>query len=80
MTADARPDRTEYPSTRILRNNPGMVRDCYWDGDFFVIRQISAAPNGIDELRIKAFRFDPEETVILLDELSEGPAKPRTDI
>lgn len=56
----------EFTPSTMLRNNPGMIRDCFWDGDWFVIRQISADPaNGQDGMKIKVFRLSVEEANIL---------------
>jgi hypothetical protein len=49
-----------------------MIRDCYWDGDYFVIRQIMADPqNGIDSVKIKAFRLDEFEARLIFEELKK---------
>jgi hypothetical protein len=56
------PQKPEFIPSTMLRNNPGMIRDCYWDGDYFVIRQIMADPaNGQDGMKIKIFRLGPDE-------------------
>jgi hypothetical protein len=63
----------EYTPSVMLRNNPGLIRDCFWDGAYFVVRQIKADPqNGQDAMGIKTFRFDQKEAVILLRVLQGG--------
>ena len=49
-------EMSEYQETLVLRNNPGMIRDVFWDKDTLVIRQIKADPsNGQGGISIKVF-------------------------
>lgn len=62
----------EFTPSGMLRNNPGMIRDCFWDKDWFVIRQISAdSDNGQDGLKIKTFRLSKEEARILVEAIND---------
>jgi len=61
-----------HPTT-VLRNNSGMIRDCWWETDeknlkIFVLRQISYCPNG--ELKAKVLRLTIDEVESLRQALT----------
>lgn len=60
-----------YPTTKLLRNNPGMVRDCWMEKgsegvDVLVIRQIKFDSNGSGP-EAKVIRLVGEEIADLYD-------------
>lgn len=57
-----------YKETRTIRKNPRMLRDCWWDGDIFVIRQVNFNPDGAVD-KSKVIRLSLQEVGIMTDEI-----------
>jgi hypothetical protein len=68
------PSEDVFGKTTVLRNNPGMFRDCYYEKDgeeiFLVLRQIKLPNTDESGIKIKQFRLDETELKILKEFLA----------
>lgn len=65
----------EYPPTNILRANPGMIRDCFYGKDgYLIIRQVKFKDiNDISQSAFKEIRLSPLEVKSLIKFVKDNP-------
>ena len=59
MSGNILPTTQPWKDTIILRSNEGMIRDCWYDGEYFCIRQIKIEQDG--NAAVKMFRLSLDE-------------------